>query len=500
MKRKDTLREFLKAVFGTHIVKIADDKIYYNDTLFSECEFNLDDYVAYVKLLNIAFLQDLPKMKKPYKDPIAFPREEHKLKFFKYIESYGGKIPSSACDAKLSDYFAYEVSLRILKAIFSSSKCKDKFTIENEDISQAFRKAIVSIERIVIVPDNLACNNNITNNDEIFDDDYAGDSDSFNNGLPIAWNNDEIFDDDYTGDSDSFNYRLPIVLDNDTIPKNVKEPKLKIYVDKSGKYNEKSRFFFNRIVSLLTKYNDPYYLSTINDHNNITEKYLEKELSDTVINYISPSFLFVTHLDEDNILKDYKCTDDFELTRILTDKAIKQYDNILKKQIKEYELSLINYTEDLIKRVISLDLNWLYGDDKKPLDKCNEEISKIIIGYNELHTYYDNCEEDVAVKQYLTILHHAVVEVTNYLNENKVYIASCVVNNDCSEHIKHIKSIANGKTKQLEEFAKDIADSETSEPECLGEAYYYTSSNELMQLLEAIKSYYDSLKNANKKS
>lgn len=475
MKRKDTLREFLKAVFGTHNVKIADDKIYYNNTLFRECEFNFDDYVDYVKLLRIAFLQDSPRMQKPTKDVKEFPREECKQNFFKYIENYEGKIPSSVYDKKLSDYFAYEAAIEILEAIFTDSEYKDIFKLESEDISQAFRKAIDSIEYIVIDPDDPLCIRQLRNNDEILDDDY-------------------------TGDSDSFNYSLPIILSGDIIPETVKEPKIKIYVDKSGKYDEKSQFFFRNIVSTLSKYKDSYYINTIKDNVNQTERYLEKALSYTTIKYISISFVFVTHLDEENIIKDYKCTDDIELTRILTDKAKKQYCPILLNQIKEYELSLIEYTADLIKRILSLDLNWLYGGDKKTSEKCWEEIEKIVIGYNDLHIYFDICEEAVAIKQLLTILHHAVVEVTNYLNKNKEYIAECVKRNDWSDRREYVKGIVNGKFKHLEEFAEGISDSEISDPECLGEAYYYTSCNELTKLLEEVKGYYELLKKTRKNS
>ena len=473
MKRRETFKEFLKSIFGTHNVKIAAGKIYDSSTLFSKCKYSFDDYVDYVKLLRIAFLQDSPRMQKPTKDVEEFPREECKQNFFKYIKNYEGKIPSSAYNEKLSDYFAYEAAIEILKAIFTYSN-KDIFEIENEDISQAFRKAIASIERIIIDPNDPLCIRQLRNNDEILDDVY-------------------------TRDTDSFNYSLPIILNGDIIPETVKEPKLKIYVDKSGKYDEKSQFFFRNIVSTLSKYNDSYYIDTIKDNVNQTERYSEKALSNTTIKYFPISFVFVTHLDEENIIKDYKCTDYFELERILNDKAKKQYCPILLNQIKEYELSLIEYTADLIKRIISLDLKWLYGEENKDLEKCRKEIEKIVISYNELYTYFDNCEEAVAVRQFTTILHHAVAEVTNYFNKNKEYIADCVKRNDSSDHITDVKNIVNrNKFKELVEFANDIADSEVSEPKCLGEVYYYTSGNELKKLTGELKGYYNLLKKSRK--
>ena len=167
--------------------------------------------------------------------------------------------------------------------------------------------------------------------------------------------------------------------------------------------------------------------------------------------------------------------------------------------INKYELSLISYTDDLISRVIKLNLSWIYSNNKKSVDKCKEEIEKILIGYPEIYTYFDSFSDETITKQLLAILHNAVKEITKFINDNGHTISKCVNNHKCSEHKKYLKGKINGnKFKEFKKLSEDLVQNIYKVPQSLGERYYYTSSNELNELLEALRTYYDLLKKHHK--
>ena len=463
MKRKDVLREFLVCIFNKTTVKPSKGIIATSGDLFSKCRFSHTDFKNYMKLLHIAFMEENPMIYNPNTKGVGgakqFKQAESISRFFVYLESYGKTINSDKLERK--NEFAFTSASSILSAIFVKSNNSNQVDIEEEDISIAFRNALDSINVNPFLPSG----------DPMFDfytikDDY-------------------IYDTDY--DKSSCNYSIPV-----NVTTQVLYPiKVRILIDKNRKYDVNAPFFLKLAVG-------SFHCLHGASENILGEAfYIEKPISFFNINSLPMSFLFATYLDEETIINYDSTYDCRQLIKIIERKANSQRINMLRETT--YFADLENYSTDIIKRILGLDLKWLYGDDEKTLDKCKEEIEKIIVCYNELYTYFDSCDETVAVRQYLTILHHAIVEVTNYLNENMDFIASCVANNECSDHIKYIKGIINGtKYKEFVVFSEGAVDNETNEPECLGEIYYYTSSNELSQLLQAIRGYYEALKKSRK--
>lgn len=191
----------------------------------------------------------------------------------------------------------------------------------------------------------------------------------------------------------------------------------------------------------------------------------------------------------------YKCKNEEELKAEINRKALTQYEDYIAQLMPEYEISLVSYTEDLIKRVMNLDLTWLYSDAQKKVEKCRKEVEKVIIGYQEIYTYIDSCPENIIIQQLLTILHHVVVEITNFIDCHDDYIAECALKHQCLDHVKYMKGkINSNKFKEFKELSENIPTRDNEELKCLGEAYYYTSGNELGQLLDALQEYYNSLK------
>lgn len=476
MKRIDIFKEFLITIFGSTTVKPASGKIYRSGNLFSSCKFNESDYKHYLKLLRIAFLADNPKIQQPNYDPIDFRREESISRFITYLKSYKADISFPTADDKTTNKFAYNAAIAILSAIFTKSTCSDKFVIETEDISTEFRKAL----------EDIKCNYISNNINKIFD---SISSDNYY----------YIYDTDYNNDKSKYNYCLSVNAreNKQYASRGINEILLKIYVDENGNYDKQSRFFFNSITSYFYAFNKRI---KIEKDVNSSEFYLSKPLSLIRINKDIPLFFyFVTYLDEESILHKYKCKNEKELNRIITDKAFMQYDDNIAPLIPEYEISLVSYTEDLIKRVLNLDLIWLYSGDLRKSEKCREEIEKVIVGYPEIYTYIDSCPENIIIQQLLAILHHAVVEITDFIHYHGDYIAECAQKHQYSDHVKYIKGKINSKKfKKLRELSENSLSRDSEEPKCLGEMYYYTSSNELKRLLDVLQEYYNFLKKLRK--
>jgi hypothetical protein len=117
----------------------------------------------------------------------------------------------------------------------------------------------------------------------------------------------------------------------------------------------------------------------------------------------------------------------------------------------------LSYTEDLIKRVMNLELTWLYSSKRKKIEKCREEVEKVIVGYPEIYTYIDSCPENIMIQQLLTILHHVVVKITNFINYYGDFIAECALKHQCSNHVKYIKGKINFKKfKELKELSGNL--------------------------------------------
>lgn len=138
----------------------------------------------------------------------------------------------------------------------------------------------------------------------------------------------------------------------------------------------------------------------------------------------------------------------------------------------------------------SLDLKWLYNNSKKEIEKCREEVEKILIGYPEVYTYIDGCSDEIIEKRLLTILHHAITEITDFINNNCEDVAGYANAHNCEKHIKYIKGKVYGNSfKELTQLSEKLKAVPNKEPHSLYERYYYTSSNELYDLLNSIRTY-----------
>lgn len=267
---------------------------------------------------------------------------------------------------------------------------------------------------------------------------------------------------------------------------------LKIYIDLSKSYDKNSRFFLNTLTSVFDHFGE-----NVKQNSSFDEFYLQKPLSLTTIKHLPSEFKYVTHLDDATILNKYMYTNEYNLKDLVTEKAIKQYIDHIVPLIVEYEKSLVAYIEDLIKRILSLDLKWLYNDSEKKIEKCREEVEKILIGYPEVYSYIDGCTEDIIRRQLLAILHRAIILATSFVNENGQFIAKSAIKHNCERHIKYIKGKIYGNSfKELIALSEQLKETPTEAPKSLYECYYYTSSNELADLLNSISKY----KNLFKKS
>lgn len=476
MKRIEILKELLITIFGSTTVKPISDKIYCSGNLFSSCKYDNNDYNRYLKLLQIAFLTDKPEIQKPNYDPIDFQREESISRFITYLKSYKEDIIFPKANDKTTNQFAYDAAITILSAIFTKSNNSGKVVIETEDISTEFRKALEDIKGNYI-SDNINKIFNLISSDNSY----------------------YIYDTDYIYDKSKYNYCFSVsAMENKQyVSRRINEILLRIYVDENEIYDKQSKFFFNNITSHFYIFNKQI---KIEKDLNSSEFYLLKPLSLIRINKDIPIlFYFVTHLDEEIILHKYKCKNEEELNRIISDKALMQYEDNIAPLISEYEISLVSYTEDLIKRVLNLDLIWLYSGNLKKIEKCREEVEKVIVGYPEIYTYIDSCPEIIIIQQLLTILHHAVVEITEFIHYHSDYIAECALKHKCPDHVKYIKGKINGtKFKKLRELSGKLLSRDDRELKYLGEMYYYTSSNELGRLLDVLQEYYNFLKKSRK--
>lgn len=473
MKRKDVLKEFLTAIFGSTTVKPTGNKIYRSGNMFSSCSFDDNDREQYSKLLLIAYLDDNPKQQKPNYGPEDFNREQSISKLYNYLYSYRGDLLLPKADSPSSSIFAFKASVTILTAIFSPSSESDKFKIEDEDISRAFCKALDRIQKLVY--------------DEFIKDIVN----LFNNENSI------LYDKEYDKDHNKCNYSVSVVADDifNELRDMYQAILLKIYIDKDGKYDKESNFFFTTVTSLL---DSDYDMS----RNGAKEMFLYKPLSLKGINIDIPEFWrYSTYIDENTILNKYKCNDEYTLKEMIINKAKKQYKEYIDDLKTGWDSDIINYTEDIIKRVMSLDLIWLYTDTEKSNDKCREEIEKIVVGYPEIYSYLDSCSEEVKFKQLSIILHHSVKVITAFINNRCRFVSVCINSPEYSEHKKHVKGIVNGKKfKQLKELSEGMNNDENEEMHSLFDEYYYTSGNELSQLLASLQSYYESLKKVHKES
>ncbi len=473
MKRKDVLKEFLTAIFGSTTVKPTGNKIYRSGNMFSSCSFDDNDRKQYSKLLQIAYLDDNPKQQKPNYDPEDFNREQSISKLYNYLYSYRGDLLLPKADSPSSSIFAFKASVDILTAIFSPPSESDKFKIEDEDISIAFRKALDRIEKIEYNADPEDVVNSFSNERTIF------------------------YDNDYSTDKSKCSYSV-LVETRDIVSKlrdRYDAILLEIYIDKSGEYNNQSSFFYNELISTL-------YLDNIRHTETQDELFIVKPLSLRTVSISVPDlWTYKTYLDEKIVLNKYKCNYKDSLKKRIIAKAKKQYAEYIDILKSEWDIDILNYTGDIIKRVMSLDLLWLYNDADKKSGKCREEVEKIIVGYPEIYSYLDSCSDETQSKQLTIILHHAVKEITAFINNRCRFISEYVISHEFSEHKKYVKGIVNGqKFKQLKVLSEGMNNDENEEMHSLFDEYYYTSGNEVSQLISSLQSYYEALKKVHKES
>lgn len=473
MKRKDTLKELLEVIFGGTTVKPAGGKIYKSGNLFSSCKYNDTDRDTYIDLLQITYLDDATKQQSPSFDPDIFNKKESISCFFNYLRSYREALFLPDVDAPSSSIFAFEAAVTIITAIFSPPSESDKFKIEDEDISIAFRKALDRIEKIEHSVDPEDVVNSFSNERTIF------------------------YDNDYSTDKSKCSYSV-LVETRDIVSKlrdRYDAILLGIYIDKSKKYNNQSSFFYNELISTL-------YLDNIRHTETQDELFIVKPLSLRAVSISVPDlWTYKTYLDEKIVLTEYKCNDKYSLNNKIIAKAKKQYAEYIDKLKPEWDINILNYTGDIIKRVMSLDLLWLYNDANKESGKCREEVEKIIVGYPEIYSYLDSCSDETQSKQLTIILHHAVKEITAFINNRCRFISEYVISQEFSDHKKYVKGIVNGnKFKELKTFSKGMNSEDSSEPQSLFDEYYYTSGNELPQLIFSLQSYYEALKKVHKES
>ena len=465
MKRRNILKELLTNVFGSTTVKPTGGKIYKSGDLFSTCDFSFYFLEEYTNLFKIAFLKDKPEIQKPNYPPEEFQRGESIQRLFAYLKSYRYDLNFPKPDAPRANETAFKAAKSILSVIFSKSDNTDKFAIANEDISSKFR------ETISLIKDNLAA----------YDIKASFDAVKASN-TPIAF-----YDTEYSSDDSLYNYYLPIFGEFviPKLPKIIYPISLEIFIDTSKNYDKNSQFIFNCVTSSFFHYTpNNELLSPTN------ALYLMKPLSLKTIKHFPISFYYITHIDEDTIMNKYKNTNGEVLKYLVTEKAIKQYVDHNAPLIAEYEKSLVDYMDDLIRRVLKLDLKWLYSNAEKSIEKCREEVEKILIGYQEVYSYIDGCAEDVIRKQLLAIIHRAIVLITFFININGELIAKFATTHKCEGHIKYIKGKIYGNSfKELRALSEKLKDTPTETPKSLYECYYYTSSNELADLLNSINSY-----------
>jgi len=465
MKRIDIFREFLKTIFGSTTVKATGGKIYKSGNLFSTCDFGDKAHEEYLNLLKIAYLNKNPQMQRPNYPPEAFPRTESIQRFFAYLKAYNDRLTLPDVNDTYANTFACKAAITILEAIFWNSDSTDIFHIRNEDISGNIRKSLDDIKDALVARDIKAVFN-------------AVDRDNSKN---------YFYDTDYSNDNSQYNYSLTVEKWS-VIPKvsRIIYPiPLGIYIDPSKRYDNNSPYFFNLTTSSFTPFNKDNAQTVATD-----EFCLSKPLSLVGIRYFPLSFDYVTHLDDATILNNYKCANKHALNQLVIEKAVKQYTDYMAPSIAEYEKSFVDYLEDLIRRVLSLDLKWLYDDSKKKIEKCREEVEKILIGYPEVYSYIDGCSDEVIEKQLLTILHQAIIEITTFINNNGKDIAGYANAHNCEKHIKYIKGIVYGnRFKELTDISEKLKAIPSKEPHSLYERYYYTSSNELYDLLNSISAY-----------
>jgi len=462
MKRRDIFKEFLTTIFGSTTVKASGGKIYRSGDWFSTCDFGDKAFESYVSLLKIAYSNSEPQMQQPSYLPKAFPRTESIQRFFTYLESYSSKLALPDANDAYANTYAYKAAITLLSAIFKKSDNKDKFVIENEDISSEFRNALDKIHSMCIGSNINDFLNSLSQSEHfIHDKDYANIPNKENFCL-------------YMSSSDIMPIIKPITL--------------KIYIDPSKKYKDNGLFFLNSITAWLYSYNAKTGITT--NQPSSEESYLSKPLSLIQINNDIPEhFYFATFLDDDVILNQYHSRNENELIQAISRKAAIQLLNTSGSTLT-YELCLVDYTEDLIRRVLSLDLKWLYNNSKNEIEKCREEVEKILIGYPEVYTYIDGCSEEIIEKQLLTILHHAIIEITDFINNNGEDVAGYANAHNCEKHIKYIKGKVYGNSfKELTKLSEKLKAIPNKEPHSLYDRYYYTSSNELYDLLNSISSY-----------
>ncbi|WP_028515125.1 hypothetical protein [Ruminococcus flavefaciens] len=476
MRRIDTFKEFLITIFGSTTVKATGGKIYRSGNLFSTCDYGDKALEEYVNLLKIAYSNRDSKIQRPNYPPEAFHRTESIQRFFAYLKAYNSTLTLPDVNDSYANIFAFKAAITILDAIFSKSDSTNKFKVENEDISGIFRKAL----------DYIKANS------------VARDIKAVSNAVDVAKSKNYFYDTDYSNDNSQYNYSIHVV-EFSVIPKvsRIIYPiSLGIYIDPSKRYDDNSQYFFNLTTSSFAPFNKGNAQMVTTD-----EFLLSKPLSLVGIRYFPLLFDYVTHLDDATILNNYKCANKYVLNQFVIEKAVKQYTDYMAPSIAEYEKSLVDYMEDLIRRVLSLDLKWLYNNSEKKIEKCREEIEIVLIGYPEVYSYIDGCSDKIIRKQLLTILHHAIVEITQFINNNGKDISKYAITHNCENHIKYVKGRVYGKSfKELNELSEKLKETPTEGPHSLYECYYYTSSNELADLLSSISNYKNLFKKSKKSS
>ena len=469
MKRVEFFNELLVAVFGGRTVQPSAGQIKYSGDGTASLKYTETEYRNYVKLFKIAFLDDDPIYIKTDIEG-AFDRGQSISRLLTFLGSYRD-ISYPDEEYKDINSFAFESSVTLLKAVYSGIDDPDRMDIGSDDISKAVMKAFDNIYKSL--GGFRVC--------DIIDEINQESKDRF-------------FDTKYREDPGQYNYAVSI-YDISAAPDQcfwISDIKLRIYVYINGRYDKHSSFFFRDMTSGLECYGAKKELS-----NDTGERFLTKPVSFLTIKKPGNDYTyFVTHLDEDSILKEYQCFSRECLRVELRHRFAEQYSSEYNEMKEEYEHSLISYTQDIIKRIMSLDLKWLYGNKSRNVSKCREEIKKIIVGYPEIYTYLDSCSDDVIAEQLVTILRHAVESVTSFINAYGDSIAYYGHWYNIEPHINYIKGLCNGKKyKEWKAYSETLNVNDKEKPTSLGEYYYYTSGNGLAEWLNALAEYYDCLKN-----
>lgn len=458
MNRKEILKQFLQSIFGKTTVKPIDksNTIYLGGDLYSKCEFNMSDLKQYEKLINIAFIRanTIVRNKNATGNDVPFDRKISVHNFFKYLETLNMYITFPESEYEQIYDYAYNWAIMILNAIFNSNSDDDVMSVLENTLDEIAKDSNrISINRIIELS-SLS--------------------------KPIEFQDKEF-------NASRTNIEFPIMLDNTQFILPVDLP---IYINNDLEYNPETNFFYQNIHYQLSGYNS--HIESCNFAKTLTtEYYLTSPISDVKIKFPPTEFNFKTCIDEE-ILMQYNCINAEVIKNEISNKAREQFSDTYNTKLTEYETSLVDYTESIIKRVQAVDLEWLYGGNEKTVERCETEICKILYSKEFLFKIC-KCDNAVRVEQMTTVLHHAIVSVTEFLNKHGSVIAEYAKKHNCDNHKNAVKELLFSGSLYI--LAKKLKTIEDVKPQTLRELYYFTSNKELQELLNAVDDYINAVKN-----